>query len=135
MARRRALSAREVDALREVGMHWISDNLYLQIREQGTRSWLFRYWVDGKPKVIGLGATRDVTLAEARDRADRLRIEIRDGGALRVGKGLHVRREKPSALPRSPPRYRRLRNAPGNTSIPTRPVGRTISIGRSGARR
>lgn len=80
MARRRALSSREVDALREVGMHWISDNLYLQIREQGTRSWLFRYWVDGKPKVIGLGATRDVTLAEARDRADRLRIEIRDGG-------------------------------------------------------
>jgi len=80
MARRRALSAREVDALREVGMHWISDNLYLQIREQGTRSWLFRYWVDGKPKVVGLGATRDVTLAEARDRADRLRIEIRDGG-------------------------------------------------------
>ncbi len=80
MARRRALSAREVDGLREVGMHWISDNLYLQIREQGTRSWLFRYWVDGKPKVIGLGATRDVTLAEARDRADRLRIEIRDGG-------------------------------------------------------
>lgn len=80
MARRRALSAREVDALRDVGMHWISDNLYLQIREQGTRSWLFRYWVDGKPKVIGLGATRDVTLAEARDRADRLRIEIRDGG-------------------------------------------------------
>lgn len=79
MARRRALSAREV-ALREVGMHWISDNLYLQIRDQGTRSWLFRYWVDGKPKVIGLGATKDVTLAEARDRADRLRIEIRHGG-------------------------------------------------------
>jgi integrase len=78
MARRRALSSREVDALREVGMHWISDNLYLQIRDQGTRSWLFRYWVDGKPKVIGLGATRDVTLAEARDRADRLRIEIRE---------------------------------------------------------
>lgn len=42
MARRRALSSREVDALREVGMHWISDNLYLQIRDQGTRSWLLR---------------------------------------------------------------------------------------------
>ena len=52
MARSRALSAREVDALRDVGMHWVSDNLYIQIREQGTRSWLFRYWVDGKPKVI-----------------------------------------------------------------------------------
>lgn len=80
MARKRALSAREVDALREVGMHWAADNLYLQIRDQGTRSWLFRYWIDGKPKVVGLGATRDVSLAEAKDRAERLRIEVRDGG-------------------------------------------------------
>jgi len=79
MARNRALSARDVDALRDVGMHWISDNLYLQIREQGTRSWLFRYWVGGKPKVIGLGATKDVTLAQARDKAERLRIAVRDG--------------------------------------------------------
>lgn len=44
MARKRALSAREVEALREDGMHRVSDNLYLQIRDQGTRSWLFRYW-------------------------------------------------------------------------------------------
>jgi hypothetical protein len=43
MAHKRALSAREVDGLRDIGMHWVSDNLYLQIRDQGTRSWLFRY--------------------------------------------------------------------------------------------
>lgn len=58
MARRRALSSREVEALREVGMHWISDNLYLQIREQGTRSWLFRYWVDGSIAVPALARVR-----------------------------------------------------------------------------
>ncbi|MBN9076451.1 MAG: hypothetical protein BGN87_23615 [Rhizobiales bacterium 65-79] len=79
MVRKRALSAREVDALRDVGMHWVSDNLYLQIRDQGTRSWLFRYWVDSKPKVIGLGPVKDVPLAKARDKAERLRIDIRDG--------------------------------------------------------
>src|SRR5690606_31048530 len=79
MARKRALSVKEVEALREDGMHWVSDNLYLQIRDQGTRSWLFRYWVDGKPKVIGLGAVRDVPLSKARDKAERLRIQIRDG--------------------------------------------------------
>lgn len=79
MARQRAMSAREVDAIRKVGMTCVSDNLYLQIRDQGTRSWLFRYWVDGKPKVIGLGAAKDVTLAEARDKAERLCISIRDG--------------------------------------------------------
>jgi integrase len=60
-------------------MHWVSDNLYLQIREQGTRSWLFRYWVDGKPKVIGLGAMKDVPLTKARDKTERLRIAVRDG--------------------------------------------------------
>jgi hypothetical protein len=65
MARKRALSAREVEALRDIGMHWVSDNLYLQIRDQGTRSWLFRYWVDSRPKVIGLGPVKDVTLAQS----------------------------------------------------------------------
>jgi integrase len=79
MARKRAMSQREVDAIRKVGMTCVSDNLYLQIRDQGTRSWLYRYWIDGKPKVIGLGAAKDFTLAEARDKAERLRIAIRDG--------------------------------------------------------
>ncbi|MBX3582904.1 MAG: integrase arm-type DNA-binding domain-containing protein [Rhizobiaceae bacterium] len=79
MARKRAMSQREVDALKAPGMTCVSDNLYLQIRDQGTRSWLYRYWVDGKPKVIGLGATKDITLAEARDKAERLRVAIRDG--------------------------------------------------------
>jgi hypothetical protein len=79
MPRKRALSVREVDGLRDVGMHWVSDTLYLQVRDQGTRSWLFRYWVDSKPKVIGLGPVKDVPLAKARDKAERLRIDIRDG--------------------------------------------------------
>ncbi|MBX3582847.1 MAG: integrase family protein [Rhizobiaceae bacterium] len=79
MARKRAMSQREVDALKTPGMTCVSDNLYLQIRDQGTRSWLFRYWVDRKPKVIGLGSAKDFTLAEARDKAERLRLAIRDG--------------------------------------------------------
>jgi hypothetical protein len=74
MASKRALSTKQVEALRDVGMHWVSDNLYLQIRDQGTRSWLFRYWVDNKPKVIGLGPVKDVPLAKARDKAERLRF-------------------------------------------------------------
>ncbi|MBX3582809.1 MAG: integrase arm-type DNA-binding domain-containing protein [Rhizobiaceae bacterium] len=79
MARKRAMSQREVDALKKPGMTCVSDSLYLQIRDQGTRSWLFRYWVEGKPKVVGLGAAKDFTLAEARDKAERLRLAIRDG--------------------------------------------------------
>lgn len=48
MARKRAMSAMEVDAIRKVGMTCVSNNLYLQIRDQGTRTWLFRYWVNNK---------------------------------------------------------------------------------------
>lgn len=55
MAHKRAMSQREVDALKTPGMTCVWDNLYLQIRDQGTRSWLFRYWVDRKPNVIGRG--------------------------------------------------------------------------------
>lgn len=36
MARQRSLSAKEVDAERDAGMHWVSDNLYLPIREPST---------------------------------------------------------------------------------------------------
>ena len=43
MARKRAMSQREVDAQKRPGMTCVSDNLYLQIRDQGARSWLYRY--------------------------------------------------------------------------------------------
>jgi hypothetical protein len=59
MARKRAMPQREVDALKTLGMTCVSDNLYLQIRDQGTRSWLFLVLVDVKPKVAGFGAAKD----------------------------------------------------------------------------
>ena len=61
MVRRRALSAREVDAIREEGMHWIDDNLYLQIRSQGTRVLALPILGGGQAKGNGAGgrARRD----------------------------------------------------------------------------
>jgi len=79
MARKRALSAREVDAIKATGVHWVAPSLYMQIRLQGTRSWLFRCSIDGKNHWAGLGACRDVPLTKARDEADRRRLAVRAG--------------------------------------------------------
>lgn len=47
MSQRRALSAAQVNALAADGVHRVAPSLYLQIRPQGTRSWLFRYSRNG----------------------------------------------------------------------------------------
>jgi chaperonin GroES len=80
MARKRSLSAREVDSIKASGVHWVAPSLYMQVRpENGTRSWLFRCSIDGKNHWFGLGSCRDVKLSDARDEADQLRIGHRRG--------------------------------------------------------
>jgi hypothetical protein len=44
---KRALTATQVAALEKHGVHWIAPSLYMQVRPQGTRSWLFRYGRNG----------------------------------------------------------------------------------------
>lgn len=83
MARSRALSLAQVNALQAKGNHWVAPSLYLQIRpERGSRSWLFRYERAGKTAWLGLGPAAGilpVSLTDARDKAERLRIAVRDG--------------------------------------------------------
>ncbi|MBN9034598.1 MAG: tyrosine-type recombinase/integrase [Rhizobiales bacterium] len=77
MARKRALSAREVDALMsKLGTHRVDENLFLQVREDGTKSWAFRYSRGGKMRVLGLGAVRRVPYAEARTLAGEYRTKL-----------------------------------------------------------
>jgi len=78
---KRALSAAQVAALKAEGTHWVAPGLYLQIKPNGARSWLLRYGKGGKTFWHGLGAARDVTLKEARERAEELRVDIRRRGA------------------------------------------------------
>jgi len=77
MARKRALSAREVDALmHKLGTHRVDENLYLQIREDGTKSWVFRYSRGGKMRSLGLGAVRRIPYAEVRTLAAEYRTRL-----------------------------------------------------------
>ena len=88
---RRALTAAQVNALDKDGVHWIAPSLYMQIRPQGTRSWLFRYGRDGQNQWLGLGAVADKPLSEARDEAAQMRSLVRKGGDPTTG-----RAERPS---------------------------------------
>jgi integrase len=66
------LSAAKVAALIKAGQqgrHGDGGGLYLQI-DGGSAAWLFRYIRQGKERMVGLGPARDVSLAQAREKAD-----------------------------------------------------------------
>src|SRR2546428_9589895 len=59
-------------------------NLYLQctLGDDGTtvrRSWVFRYEIDGKRREAGLGPLHTRSLAEARDKARAMRLQLLEG--------------------------------------------------------
>lgn len=78
MATIRKLSARELNGL-AAGFHPDGGNLYLRVRETGSRAWVFRYRLAGKTIEIGLGPLADRSLAQAREIAGKMRTELADG--------------------------------------------------------
>lgn len=69
------------------GRHGDGRGLYLNVSESGARSWVFMFGFPGvltktgkrKTLEMGLGRFPDVSLSEARDRADEARKKLRDG--------------------------------------------------------
>ncbi len=73
------LTALGIKALEKQGNYPDGDNLYLRVRHDGSKSWAFRYKLAGKQHWMSLGPLRDVTLAEAREAARKMRNQLRDG--------------------------------------------------------
>jgi integrase len=71
----------DIDKITAQGMHLIEGGLYLQVAGPDSRSWIFRYQHQGKPRWLGLGSARTghVTLAQARNARDDARALIRKG--------------------------------------------------------
>ncbi len=61
------------------GRYGDGGGLWLQVRDAERRSWLFRYVRHGKAREMGLGAFRDVSLAEAREAATACRKALLAG--------------------------------------------------------
>ena len=63
------LSAMLVSKLKEPGYYADGGNLYLQVSPSGSKSWIFRYRIDGKQREMGLGPLGGLSLAQARETA------------------------------------------------------------------
>ena len=50
------LSARRVEAVKEAGQIGDGGGLYLQISKSGSKSWLFRFMINGRSREMGLGS-------------------------------------------------------------------------------
>lgn len=73
------LSALKIKALTTPGRYGDGDGLWLQVRDAGHRSWLFRYTLHGRAREMGLGPADEVSLAEARQAAADCRRFLREG--------------------------------------------------------
>ena len=62
------------------GRHPDGRGLYLLVKPSGARSWLLRIQVGGKRRDIGLGGFPEVSLANAREKAFKLRSAAKAGG-------------------------------------------------------
>ena len=74
------LSVKKVDNLKTSGWHPDGNGLYLQVSKSGSKSWVYRYQVNGKQKWHGLGSyTKENSLQSARSSALKCKQLRRDG--------------------------------------------------------
>ncbi|MGB7280525.1 MAG: integrase arm-type DNA-binding domain-containing protein [Pseudolabrys sp.] len=73
------LSSLTVKHARKPGMLADGDGLYLQVTRANARSWIFRYYRNGKSREMGLGSLKAVSLAGARLKAAACRGLLADG--------------------------------------------------------
>jgi len=79
MARTGKLSAVQVAKAKGPGVLHDGGGLYIRVSGTGTKSWVFRFQLDGKRRDMGLGPYPDISLAEARGRATEHRKQRHDG--------------------------------------------------------
>jgi integrase len=73
------LSALAVEKIKTIGWHSVGEGLWLQVKESGSRSWLFRYTLNGKAHGMGLGTFPTIPLAKAREKVIEYRALLAEG--------------------------------------------------------
>src|SRR3977135_1452080 len=79
MAKIDLLSAAKVKAIKAPGDYLDGRGLYLQVRNESSKSWLLKYSMDKRAREMGLGSAFDFTLSHAPARRDALRKLIKLG--------------------------------------------------------
>src|SRR4051794_28277748 len=73
------LSARTVQTATKAGRYGDGGGLYLVVSDDGRSRWVFRGTINGKSFDMGLGSSRDVSLARARELATDARRLVASG--------------------------------------------------------
>jgi integrase len=73
------LTATAVKAAKKPGRYGDGDGLYLVVTQSGSASWVVRVQKAGKRRDIGLGSSKKVSLARARDQAAAVRSQVEEG--------------------------------------------------------
>jgi len=73
------LTAVAVRNMKNPGLYGDGLGLYLQVSQWETKSWVFRFMLDGRARKFGLGAIHTVSLSEARQAALEARAKVRKG--------------------------------------------------------
>ena len=73
---RERLTKADIERLTTRGFHHDGAGLYIAVAKGGSKSWLFRYQVDGKARAIGLGGYPKVSIATARELAAAIRQDL-----------------------------------------------------------
>lgn len=73
------LSAAGVAKVKAPGLYSDGGGLYLQVAKGGSKSWIFRFMIAGRPRYMGLGSIDTFSLREARERAKEARKLVADG--------------------------------------------------------
>jgi integrase len=77
--RTRRLNAQFLARVVESGLYPDGEGLFLQVRSARSKSWVLRFSLNNRTREMGLGSVRNVTLAEARQRAAEARKQRADG--------------------------------------------------------
>ena len=73
------LTALDVSRLKESGLYGDGGNLWLQVGPTGAKSWVFRYTLNSKSRMMGLGPLATVSLLQAREAAGDKRLLLLRG--------------------------------------------------------
>src|SRR5258708_3510809 len=125
----RVLTAKEVENLKDQGMHLVGPSgLYLQTKGDA-QSWIHRYTFKGKARWSGFGSYPEMSLSGARGKLKDEQALIRQGALTRL------RSVRTSGLPQSRQRQRRRSARLRRISSPTTKArGKILSIASSGRR-
>lgn len=79
MAKIDLLTDRKIRALKEPGDYLDGRGLYLQVRNETSKSWLLKFSLRKRAREMGLGSAFDFSLADAREKRDALRKLVKQG--------------------------------------------------------